>query len=117
MVRRGFGTGGIDFLSTKKMRSGAKSIICNPPFELFEEFALHALKLGPAKVAMIALGGPLAIMAAKKMVREVPDLPRDAAFAVMATLSGGLFTSAEGQEGMAAFREKRKPNWVQGAKT
>lgn len=70
-----------------------------------------------AEVAMIALGGPLAIVAAKKMVRAVPDLPRDAAFAAMATLSGGLFTSAEGQEGMAAFREKRKPNWVQGART
>ena len=66
---------------------------------------------------MIALGGPQAIMAAKRMVREVPDLPRDEAFVRMATLSAGLFTSAEGQEGMAAFREKRKPNWVQGAGT
>jgi methylglutaconyl-CoA hydratase len=30
----------------------------------------------------------------------------------MAKLSGSLFTSPEGQEGMAAFREKRPPAWV-----
>jgi len=81
------------------------------------EPSVRRTRMAWAAVAMIALGGPLAIVAAKKMVREVPDLPRDAAFAAMATLSGGLFTSAEGQEGMAAFREKRKPNWVQGART
>ena len=65
-----------------------------------------------AEVATIALGGPLAIVAAKKMVRQVPTLPRDEAFEIMAKLSSSLFVSPEGQEGMAAFREKRPPSWV-----
>lgn len=55
LIRRGYGTGGIDFLKTKRMRGGAKSIICNPPFDLMEEFATHAINLGAEKVAMIAL--------------------------------------------------------------
>ncbi len=34
---------------------------------------------------------------------------------VMAELSGRLFASAEAQEGMAAFRQRRLPNWVRPA--
>ncbi len=64
------------------------------------------------EVATIALGGPQAVIAAKKLVRAVPALPPAEAFATMAKLSGSLFTSPEGQEGMAAFREKRPPSWV-----
>jgi len=30
----------------------------------------------------------------------------------MLELSAGFFASAEGQEGIAAFAQKRKPNWV-----
>lgn len=67
-----------------------------------------------AEVATICLGGPLAVVAAKKMVRAVPKLDPKTAFAEMAALSGGMFTSPEGQEGMAAFREKRPPSWVKG---
>lgn len=55
LIRRGYGTGGVDFLKTRKMWGGARSIVCNPPFDLMEEFATHALKLGAEKVAMIAL--------------------------------------------------------------
>jgi hypothetical protein len=55
LVNRGYGIGGVDFLKTTKMRAGSRSIICNPPFNLMEEFALHSLKIGAKKVAMIAL--------------------------------------------------------------
>ena len=55
LVSRGYGIGGVDFLKTTKMRASARSIVCNPPFDLMEEFALHALKLGARKIAMIAL--------------------------------------------------------------
>ena len=64
------------------------------------------------EVATICLGGPLAVVAAKKLIRQVPKLTPETAFAEMAKLSGGMFTSPEGQEGMAAFREKRPPSWV-----
>ena len=64
------------------------------------------------EVATICLGGPLAVVAAKKLVRRVPQLAPGDAFAEMATLSSSMFVSPEGQEGMAAFREKRPPAWV-----
>ena len=64
------------------------------------------------EVATIALGGPLAVVAAKKLIRQVPQLPPAQAFAEMARLSATMFASPEGQEGMAAFREKRPAAWV-----
>ncbi|MCX7384983.1 MAG: enoyl-CoA hydratase-related protein [Alphaproteobacteria bacterium] len=70
-----------------------------------------------AEVATIALGGPLAVVAAKKLVRQVAALARDEAFAAMQTLSASMFVSPEGQEGMAAFREKRPPAWVKPSTT
>jgi enoyl-CoA hydratase/carnithine racemase len=42
----------------------------------------------------------------------VPTLARDEAFRETSEWSARLFRSAEGAEGMAAFREKRKPAWV-----
>jgi methylglutaconyl-CoA hydratase len=64
------------------------------------------------EIDMICLGGPNAIAETKKLVRRIPHLSREEGFAEAATWSAKTFASAEGQEGMAAFREKRKPNWV-----
>ena len=64
------------------------------------------------EVATLCLGGPIAVVAAKKLVRQVPRLAPETALVEMASLSGGMFVSPEGQEGMAAFREKRPPAWV-----
>jgi methylglutaconyl-CoA hydratase len=64
-------------------------------------------------VGRLLLGGPEAIAATKKLLREVPSIAsRTEAFATMAKLSGQLFASAEASEGMAAFAQKRKPSWV-----
>ncbi len=68
-------------------------------------------------VQRILLGSPAAVAAAKRLVYTVPQLPRDEALAVTATLSQQLFASPEGQEGMAAFRERRIPSWVAGEST
>ena len=65
------------------------------------------------EIDMIRLGGPIAVAEAKKLVRRVSVLSREDAFAETAPWSAGLFASEEGAEGMAAFREKRKPSWVQ----
>jgi methylglutaconyl-CoA hydratase len=61
---------------------------------------------------MLALGGPNALAATKRMLRrERPDsLAAD--LAAMTELSAGFFASAEGQEGILAFAQKRTPNWV-----
>ena len=64
------------------------------------------------EIDMINLGGPNAIVECKKLVRQVPTLSREAGFAETSTWSQRMFTSDEGAEGMAAFREKRKAAWV-----
>lgn len=64
------------------------------------------------EIDMICLGGPNAVRECKKLVRRVPLLSREDGFAETAPWSAELFGSDEGREGMLAFREKRKPNWV-----
>jgi methylglutaconyl-CoA hydratase len=64
------------------------------------------------EIAMIRLGGPNAVREAKKLVRRVPQLSTEEGFKETSTWSVRMFQSEEGAEGMAAFREKRKPNWV-----
>ena len=49
---------------------------------------------------------------AKKLVRKVSELSIAEGFAITGEWSAKLFRSEEGAEGMAAFREKRKPNWA-----
>ncbi|MBW1845857.1 MAG: enoyl-CoA hydratase/isomerase family protein [Deltaproteobacteria bacterium] len=65
-----------------------------------------------AEIDAIKLGGPNAVAEAKKLVRTVPELSIEEGFKITAEWSYKLFTSEEGAEGMAAFREKRKPSWV-----
>jgi len=66
-------------------------------------------------VEKLAAGGPGALAASKRLLREVPGLPRDEAFAMTQQLSGELFASEEAAEGMAAFRGKRPAAWLPGA--
>jgi methylglutaconyl-CoA hydratase len=57
---------------------------------------------------MLARGAPQALALTKRLLRRhyQPD------FAVMVELSAARFASAEGQEGIRAFAEKRLPSWV-----
>ena len=64
------------------------------------------------QIAMINLGGPIAVQECKKLARRVTELSRKEGFKETAEWSARMFRSDEGAEGMAAFREKRKPNWV-----
>jgi len=65
-----------------------------------------------ALVKTLAAGGPIAVGECKRLARRIPTLERDAAFAEASTWSARMFRSPEAAEGMAAFREKRKPNWI-----
>ena len=47
----------------------------------------------------------------KAMLTRVPNLDRVTAFAQMTELSNELFASDDAAEGMAAFRDKRRPAW------
>jgi methylglutaconyl-CoA hydratase len=64
------------------------------------------------EIDMIRLGGPIAVVECKKLVRRVPQLSTEDGFREMAEWSGRMFRTPEAAEGMGAFREKRKPAWV-----
>jgi methylglutaconyl-CoA hydratase len=64
------------------------------------------------QIAMINLGGPIAVQECKKLARRVTQLSIEEGFKETAEWSARMFRSDEGAEGMASFREKRKPNWV-----
>ena len=65
-------------------------------------------------VADLVLGGPRALAASKQLVNDVPTMPFDQGMAWASKLSGSLFESDEGQEGMKSYLEKRTPRWVPG---
>jgi methylglutaconyl-CoA hydratase len=57
----------------------------------------------------LAAGAPAALAETKRLLRaRTPDLSFDA----LLDLSARFFASAEGQEGIASFREKRPARWV-----
>ena len=64
------------------------------------------------EIDAINLGGPIAVQECKKLVRRVRELNSRDGFNETGEWSKRLFQSEEGAEGMSAFREKRKPNWV-----
>ncbi|HSL08093.1 MAG TPA: enoyl-CoA hydratase-related protein [Pseudonocardiaceae bacterium] len=58
---------------------------------------------------MLTKGGPEALALTKQLLRA-PTMAQD--FAAMLELSAARFASAEAQEGIRAFTEKRPPSWV-----
>ena len=62
-------------------------------------------------VAALRGNGPNAVTAAKRLIRESPPLGRDGSIDHTARIIAGLRASAEGQEGLGAFLEKRSPSW------
>ncbi|MEV1176356.1 enoyl-CoA hydratase-related protein [Nonomuraea sp. NPDC049784] len=61
---------------------------------------------------LLIQGAPEALAITKRLVREVPGMPFEEGLRRMTELSAERFTSEEGQEGIAAFREKRPPKWA-----
>jgi len=59
----------------------------------------------------IRAGAPRAVRETKALLGRVPGMDRSAAFASMASLSDELFSGPEAAVGMAAFRQKRTPDW------
>jgi methylglutaconyl-CoA hydratase len=60
----------------------------------------------------LAAGGPVALAETKQLVRAVAGDTAVRAADLTAEWIARLRTADEGQEGMAAFLEKRKPRWV-----
>jgi methylglutaconyl-CoA hydratase len=56
--------------------------------------------------------GPEALASCKELLRRIPGMSFEEAKEYTARMIAELRVSREGQEGMAAFLEKRKPNWT-----
>jgi len=64
-------------------------------------------------IALLSTSGPKAIDHCKNLLYEINNnLSLDDAIAYTAKMIADIRASEEGQEGMSAFLEKRKPNWV-----
>ncbi len=62
-----------------------------------------------AQIALLLKAGPRALVESKRLIAKLSATQTEAD---TAGLIARLRVSAEGQEGMAAFLEKRKPNWI-----
>lgn len=62
-------------------------------------------------VDSLITSGPRALATCKRMVRMVADMPLEEAGPATAEMITDLRMSEEGQEGMRAFLERRKPSW------
>lgn len=57
--------------------------------------------------------GPKAVRTAKQLIREVTRMDRDESREHTIATIARLRTSAEGQDGLSAFLDKRKPGWLE----
>jgi methylglutaconyl-CoA hydratase len=64
------------------------------------------------KIEMVLTGGPEALAVSKELIREVSERSLEEAGPYTAEVISKLRMSDEGQEGMNAFLEKRKPTWT-----
>ena len=64
-------------------------------------------------IKSILSSGPEAVAMAKKLISEVPSMSPEEYKPYTAEMIAKLRISDEGQEGMDAFLNKRKPKWVQ----
>jgi enoyl-CoA hydratase len=71
----------------------------------------QALSAAKELAARLALGGPLALIATKRVIVESADWPAAEAFGRQGEIITPVFTSADAREGALAFAEKRPPVW------
>ena len=71
----------------------------------------QALSAAKELAARLALGGPLALIATKRVITESADWPAAEAFHRQGEIITPVFTSADAREGALAFAEKRAPVW------
>jgi methylglutaconyl-CoA hydratase len=64
------------------------------------------------KVKQLLSSGPKAIVMCKELLKNVPGMSFDKAMTYTADMIASMRIGDEGQEGMNAFLEKRKPKWV-----
>jgi methylglutaconyl-CoA hydratase len=63
-------------------------------------------------VGLLLSSGPKAVASCKELIQRIPVMSFEEAKEYTAKMIANLRVSEEGQEGMAAFLEKRRPKWV-----
>lgn len=89
------------------------------PAERFHEFGLvnriaepgSAVEVAIELAEALAKNGPLALIAAKRILQEQFDWSSDEMWAKQGEISGPVMTSEDAKEGSSAFKEKREPVW------
>jgi len=71
----------------------------------------QALDAARELAGRVALGGPLALAATKRVIVESADWPAAEAFRRQGAIITPVFGSADAREGALAFAEKRTPVW------
>jgi len=96
------------FLTGERLRA-AKARSCGlvnqvvPPEELDEEVGRY--------VDTLVSSGPCALSTCKQMIRDVPLMDLERAGPYTADMIARQRVSDEGQEGMSAFLQRRRPSW------
>ena len=99
------------WFATAEMFDAAQALRMGLLHEVVEADALDAAV--DRQLALLLRAGPAASAAAKRLVREVALQPdRDRLDQSNAALIAALRVSAEGQEGLGAFLDKRTPAWT-----
>ena len=89
------------------------------PAERFYEFGLvnrlaepgSAVEEALSLAGALAKNGPLALVAAKRILQEQFDWTNEEMWARQGEISGPVMTSEDAKEGASAFKEKREPVW------
>ncbi|MEA2157633.1 MAG: enoyl-CoA hydratase [Solirubrobacteraceae bacterium] len=71
----------------------------------------HALETALELANAIAVNGPLALAATKRIMAESIDWPEHEFFERQAEIAGPVMSSEDAREGARAFAEKRPPHW------
>jgi methylglutaconyl-CoA hydratase len=66
-----------------------------------------------ARIEQLLSSGPEALSWCKQLLHNVPSIPEPEVGKYTAEVIARLRMGVEGQEGMKAFFEKRKPKWVE----
>lgn len=70
-----------------------------------------ALDAALALAERIAVNAPLAVMASKRLIREMQGRTEEEFVALQTSFMKEVFRSEDAKEGPRAFAEKRPPNW------